>query len=146
MNKPCFLVKEISIYTIRNNIYLGNNIHQPTNEPGVIILSDKLQFDKVLQRQLPPDPDSIATSKNKAVFGMKINHYLLNSALQIDPSAAFDQPIPSRGFRRWKALPEIKDTVLSLSAQKHFVFLLQFLARNKFVFFLHKITLFCTVI
>ena len=31
-------------------IILGNNIHQPTDEPGVIVLSDKLQFDKVLQK------------------------------------------------------------------------------------------------
>ncbi|CAF0875266.1 unnamed protein product [Rotaria sordida] len=70
---------------------LGNNIHKPTDEPGVIVLSDKLQFDKVLQKQLPPDPDSIATT------------------LQIDSSAAFDRRKPARGFRRWKALPEVKD-------------------------------------
>ncbi|CAF4560769.1 unnamed protein product, partial [Rotaria sp. Silwood1] len=70
---------------------LGNNIHKPTDEPGVIVLSDKLQFDKVLQKQLPPDPDSIATT------------------LQIDSSAAFDRQKPTRGFRRWKALPEVKD-------------------------------------
>jgi hypothetical protein len=60
------LVNEILIQKYKkiiNDIHLGNNIHQPTNEPGVIILSDKLQFDKILQKQLPPDPDSIATSK-----------------------------------------------------------------------------------
>ncbi|CAF4830557.1 unnamed protein product, partial [Rotaria magnacalcarata] len=64
------------------------NTHRPTNEPGVIVLSDKLQFDKVLQKQLPPHPDSIATT------------------LQIDSSAAYDRRKPARGFRRWKALPE----------------------------------------
>lgn len=37
----------------------------------------------------------------------------LDAALQIDSSAAFDRSIPARGFRRWKALPEIKDTVSS---------------------------------
>lgn len=42
---------------------LGKNAHQPTQEPGTIVLSDKLQFNKVLQKQLPPDPNSIATSK-----------------------------------------------------------------------------------
>ncbi|CAF3346644.1 unnamed protein product [Rotaria socialis] len=71
---------------------LGKNTHRPTNEPGVIVLSDKLQFDKVLQKQLPPHPDSIATT------------------LQIDSSAAYDRRKPARGFRRWKALPEVKDT------------------------------------
>ncbi|CAF4082736.1 unnamed protein product [Rotaria sp. Silwood2] len=71
---------------------LGNNMHKPTDEPGVIVLSNKLQFDKVLQKQLPPDPDSIATT------------------LQIDSSAAFDRQKPARGFRRWKALPAVKDT------------------------------------
>ena len=35
-------------------------------------------------------------------------------ALQIDSSAAFDRKKPSRGFRRWKALPEVKDMVCSL--------------------------------
>ncbi|UJR26848.1 hypothetical protein I4U23_008160 [Adineta vaga] len=71
---------------------LGNNQHKRIDEPGVIALSDKLQFDKVLQKQLPPDPDSIATT------------------LDIGSSATFDRPIPSRGLRRWKTLPGIKDT------------------------------------
>ncbi|CAF4258614.1 unnamed protein product, partial [Rotaria magnacalcarata] len=31
-------------------------------------------------------------------------------ALQIDSSAAYDRRKPARGFRRWKALPEVKDT------------------------------------
>lgn len=39
---------------------------------------------------------------------------LIYLALQIDSSAAFDRPIPTRGFRRWKTLPAIKDTVSSL--------------------------------
>ena len=65
MNKQCYLVREVVIDK-NKNIYLGNNVHRPTDEPGVIVLSDKLQFDKVLQKQLPPDPDSIATSKNEA--------------------------------------------------------------------------------
>lgn len=33
-------------------------------------------------------------------------------ALHIDSSAAFDRRKPARGFRRWKALPEIKETVI----------------------------------
>lgn len=49
-------------YVQWNHLSLGRNVHRPTTEPGVIVLSDKLQFDKVLQKQLPPDPDSIATS------------------------------------------------------------------------------------
>jgi hypothetical protein len=49
-----------------NDIHLGNNSHRITDEPGVIILSDKIQFDKVLQRQLPPDPDSVSTSKQNS--------------------------------------------------------------------------------
>jgi hypothetical protein len=69
MNKQCFLVKENLLHQIKSMIFiLGNNIHQPTNEPGVIVLSDKLQFDKVLQKQLPPDPDSIATSRRKSLL------------------------------------------------------------------------------
>jgi hypothetical protein len=69
MNKQCFLVKENLLHQIKSMIFiLGNNIHQPTNEPGVIVLSDKLQFDKVLQKQLPPDPDSIATSRRKPLL------------------------------------------------------------------------------
>ncbi|CAF0885287.1 unnamed protein product [Adineta steineri] len=71
---------------------LGTNAHQPTDEPGVIALSDKIQFNKVLQKQLPPDPDSIA------------------STLEINSSAAFDRPIPTKGLRRWKALPGIRNT------------------------------------
>ncbi len=46
-----------------------------------------------------------------------------NLALHIDSSAAYDRRKPSRGFRRWKALPEIKETVLSLQKKrkkKHF--------------------------
>ncbi|CAF4348375.1 unnamed protein product, partial [Adineta steineri] len=62
---------------------LGTNAHQPTDEPGVIALSDKIQFNKVLQKQLPPDPDSIA------------------STLEINSSAAFDRPIPTKGLHRW---------------------------------------------
>ncbi|CAF0781907.1 unnamed protein product [Adineta ricciae] len=71
---------------------LGNDQHRQTNEPGVIVLSDKVQFDKVLQKQLPPDPEAIS------------------STLDIPSSATFDRPIPSRGLRRWKTLPAIKDT------------------------------------
>jgi hypothetical protein len=44
--------------------------------------------------------------------------YRYNLALNIDSSAAFDRRKPSRGFRRWKALPEIKDTVSSSSQKK----------------------------
>ena len=33
-------------------------------------------------------------------------------ALHIDSSATYDRRKPSRGFRRWKALPEIKETVV----------------------------------
>ena len=64
MNKPCYSVT-IELYqnTNRRSVSLGRNVHHPTDEPGVIVLSDKLQFDKVLQKQLPPDPDSIATSE-----------------------------------------------------------------------------------
>jgi hypothetical protein len=34
--------------------------------------------------------------------------------MNIDSSATFDRKKPARDFRRWKALPEIKETVLSL--------------------------------
>lgn len=53
-----------------SNCTLGNNEHRPTDEPGLIVLSDKVQFEKVLQRQLPPDPDSIATSRDCIPFPM----------------------------------------------------------------------------
>ena len=42
----------------------GQNVHIPTTEPGVIVLSERVQFNKVLQKRLPPDPDSIASSSS----------------------------------------------------------------------------------
>jgi hypothetical protein len=63
-----------------NDIHLGNNTHRLTDEPGVIILSDKIQFDKVLQRQLPPDPDSISSSKKKTLLNIKIVTYIFSSS------------------------------------------------------------------
>jgi hypothetical protein len=64
-------------------------------------------------------------------------------ALQIDSSAAFDRRKPSRGFRRWKALPEIKETVLSITEN---IFVLNEYFHTQFqhelYLFLHKITLF----
>ncbi|CAF0775110.1 unnamed protein product [Didymodactylos carnosus] len=71
---------------------MGTNVHQPTDEKGVISLSSKLQFDKVLQQTLPPNPEAIS------------------STLVMDSTAAYDRSKPSKGFRRWKSLPKVKDT------------------------------------
>jgi hypothetical protein len=60
-------VPKQSIMSINFFDNLGRNQHQPTEQSGTIVLSDKVQFDKVLQKRLPPDPDSIATSKSRDV-------------------------------------------------------------------------------
>lgn len=93
-----------------NLFHLENNQHKQTDEPGVIVLSDKVQFDKVLQKQLPPDPEAISSSKENHSSSTLL--YSSHIALDIPSSATFDRPIPSRGLRRWKTLPTIKDTVI----------------------------------
>ena len=90
----------------------GENVHKPTTEPGVIVLSERVQFNKVLQKRLPPDPDSIASSSLRfSCERERVTIVLL--AQKIDGTAAFDRKKPARGFRRWKALPEIRETVVS---------------------------------
>jgi len=71
--------------------------------------------------------------------------YRYNLALDINSSAAFDRRKPSRGFRRWKALPEIKDTVSSLSQKKKKTFPIQIFL-HQFVFDTRLSHSFCTIV
>ena len=67
-------------------------------------------------------------------------------ALNIDSSAAFDRRKPARGFRRWKALPEIKETVIFIRSRDFSRWSLVFSARISLIFLYTNITMLCTIV